>query len=129
MVIVNSEASLGCDSVAVAPSETVIGPVEVAAVPVCDEDAPRHWNMKHDQGFEAICGGSGGRGKIAIPDREDHRHGLHVVHVEDGDFSEFVEGRRVEFKAWPQLRASEVAFLHVTLRLKNKPDIGRAAGV
>ena len=110
---------------ALAPGEIVIGPVEVGAVPVCDEDAPRHWNMKHDQGFEAICGSSGGRWKISIPDREDHRHGLHVVHVEDAEFSEFFTGPRVELEAWPKLRAHEVAFLHVTLRLKNKPDIGR----
>ena len=125
VVIVNRDAALGRDSVAVARGELVIGPVEVAAVPVCDEDAPRHWNMKHDQGFDAICERSGGRRKVAIPDREDDRHGLHVVHVEDGHFSKFFTGPRVEFKAWPQLRAREVAFRHVTLRLKSKPDIGR----
>ena len=48
VVIVNREAALGRNSIAVAPIETVIGPVEVGAVPVCEEDAPRHWNMKHD---------------------------------------------------------------------------------
>jgi hypothetical protein len=101
MVIVSRDAALGRDS------------------------APRHWNMKCDHRFEAICGRSSGRWKVAIPDREDHRHGLHVVHVEDADFSEFFTGPRVEFKAWPQLRFREFAFLHVTLRLKNKPDIGR----
>jgi hypothetical protein len=55
MVIVNRDATLGRDSVAVARSEIVIGTVEVGAVPVCDKDAPRHWNMKYDHGFEAIC--------------------------------------------------------------------------
>jgi hypothetical protein len=125
MVIVNRDQALGRESVAVSPSEIVIGPVEVGAVPVCDEDAPGIGDTNYDQGFRRDLWKLGGLWKIAIRDLEDHRRVLHVVHVEDAKFSEFFIGPRVEWKAWPQVRAHEVASLHVTLRLKNKPDTGR----
>src|SRR6516164_7814385 len=51
MVIVNPDTALDRDSVAVAPGETLARPVEVGAVPIGNEHAPRHWNMKHGYRF------------------------------------------------------------------------------
>jgi|SRR5579884_54329 hypothetical protein len=66
---------------------------------------------------------------MAVSDRENHWHALHVVHVEDSDVPEFFEGPQIELKTWPQFREGEVPVFHITLGLKNKPDIGRYADV
>ena len=81
--------------------------------------------MKHDNRLQTVDRGLHARWEIAISDTEHHWHALHVVHVVNRNFLELFEGPGVELKAWPNLRAIQVAVFHVTFGIEGQSDIGR----
>ena len=85
--------------------------------------------MKHDDRLQTLDLGVHARWEIAISDGEHHWQGLHVVHAVNGNLLELFEGPGVELKARSNLRAIQVAVLHVALGIKNQSDIGRDAEV
>src|ERR1700739_2113494 len=124
MVRVNHQPPLCRKSVSIRPAETAVRPVKVPAVPVRQQNGPGKRDVKHDNRLQTVDGGLHARWEIAISDDEHHRHGLHVVHVENGDSLEFLEWTNVELKAWPDLSAIQVAVFHVAFGIEDQAYIG-----
>src|ERR1700739_1056321 len=108
MVRVNHQPPLCRKSVSIRPAETAVRPVKVPAVSVRQQNGPGKRDVKHDNWSQTVDGGLHVRGEIAISDAEHDWHGLHVVHLEDGDSVEFLDWTSVELKAWPDLRMIQV---------------------
>jgi len=79
--------------------------------------------VKHDNRSQTLDGGLHVRWEIAISDAEHDWHGLHVVHLENGDSLEFLEWTSVELKARPDLRMIQVAVFHVALGIEDQAYI------
>ena len=68
MVVADCEAPFGRYPVAIAPSELAIGPIQIATVSIGNQYSSRHWNMKCEDGFQAIYRGLARRLDHAVSD-------------------------------------------------------------
>lgn len=129
MIGANRHAALNCDSIAIGPTKTAVGPIEIRAVSICNQNAAWERDMKHEDGLHAVNGRLHGGRKIAVPDGEHHGHAFYVIQIGNGDFLQTLEWPEVELQARPQLRVIQIAVFHVTLGIEDEPDVGTQAEV